>query len=791
MCPAQISRAEESPSQHPRRVSVLVLLTLCIMSAGGFYVAHAGDVIDPLGNVVLSGSGTPLYSIGATYGLFEGESVIRREKQFKEKFKAHYFTLDVGGDSLRHQFTVGRFPIKFSSFTLNNDFSDAVRWSIFSPNRDGNTNRGGITGFLARTTNNTFANNNPIIDRDIVGTADWFMAGVRADANLGSWEVELAGLPTLTFPLPQQLGFSYTNRFFTNYELTRTTNPFQGVADANPPTEIYLRFRDGSPENDNGAKVYRVRVYMDRELIYDVVGGREPPGVLHSPGASKRDMESRWVDRDASFIYRFAFDNPQSAKRLYFAVEVANDYIVEMSSSSDPNSFEAQLISPGNITDESNRATRRFDYGVLTDETTIGLDLHTILWDTNIDIERAWYMRTFQYPILEGRRSQRVGGAWYIDLVRRLGRYAALRSEYTRIDPFYNAANFIKDDDNEDSFEDAREPSDLVGQTGRNDIDGDRVSDWEDDFLLFETDPPSFRMGLRTESMDFNSNGVPDSDEEDEKPNYRLDYDEGTQGHHTFLQVEVPFLRGVRLIPGYYEKQLIAEKKSARGWYHILSFTPGRVKGFGKLEMRYTLRRSHDIIPDDIFDTRTRSSTKDVLAWQDLLSHIFTTIASYEDIPNLLIRTKFKYQYDALFHTRQRLIDTALINQVRYKWDLSDDFTLTPAFRSDRFIGYTRPINQRTVVDTLRNAYILTLSHRLAEQLQLSAGWQYLTFRDLNEARNNTNRTVFFLELALQGDALGQKVGVLTTFDYVTESFVEPIGGGIRETNIDVRLFLL
>ncbi len=707
--------------------------------------AFAGDVIDPLGNVVLSGSGTPLYSIGATYGLFEGESVIRREKQFKEKFKGHFFTLNVGGENLLHQFTVGRFPIKFSSFTLNNDFSDAVRWRIVSPNRDGFTNRGGITGFLARMTNTTFAGDKPILNKDQRGTADWFMVGLRADANLSSWEAELAGLPRLTFPLPQQIGVSFAHRFFTNYELTRTSNPFQGVVDSNPPSELYLRFRDGSPENDDGAKVYRVRVYQGTELVYDFIGGREPPSVLYSPGASQRDAESRWVDRDAVFVYRFVFDQPQSVKRLHFEIDIANDYIVELSTVPDPNTYIPQLISNGNIRDESNRGVYRFDYGLLTDETTIGFDLHTILWGTNVDIERAWYSRTLQYPIFDGTRSQRVAGAWYIDMVRPLGRYVALRSEYTRIDPFYNAANFIKDDDNEDNFEDAREPSDLVGQTGRNDRDGDRIADWQDDFLLFETDPPSFRMGLRHESMDFNNNGVPDSDEEDDKPNYRRDYDEGSQGHHTFLHIQVPFLRGVKLIPGYYEKQLIAEKKSTRGWYHILSFNPGNLENFGKLEMRYTLRRSHDIIPDDIFDTRTRRRIDDTLAWRNLLSHIFTTIVSYEHIPNLLIRTKFKYQYDSLFHMRQRLIDTALIDQIRYQWRVNDDLTITPAFRSDRFIGYTYPFNKSTAVDTLRNAYILTLAHKLAQQLQLSAGAQYLTFRDLNNKRNNTNRSVFFL----------------------------------------------
>ena len=43
-------------------------------------------------------------------------------------------------------------------------------------------------------------------------------------------------------------------------------------------------------------------------------------------------------------------------------------------------------------------------------------------------------------------------------------------------------------------------------------------------------------------------------------------------------------------------------------------------------------------------------------------------VVDYQDIKNLTIRSKFKYQRDTLFHSGQRVIDTALINQIRYDY---------------------------------------------------------------------------------------------------------------------------
>ena len=765
----------------------LHLMILYLLISDRFLGSALAQRVDPLGNPVFDKSGKELYRIQATFGVLGGDSTLRRDSEFRKKTSnRNFFTFNIPSENVRHQLTVGNFPTKFSSFTLNKELFDAARWNISIPKA-----RGGVSAFIGRVTNNTFEilgeRTSPIENIDITSTADWFMAGFRAEANLGAHGVRLGTLPEFTLPLPR-LGINYVNRFFTNYDLTRTTNPFRGVTIANPPPELFLRFSDASPENPGGAKVFHVRVYIDGALEHEIVGGREPPGVLLLPHQSRRDHESRRADGEGTFTYRFLLFNSQDINNVRFEVDIANDYRVELS----PNNrdFQLELSAPGNVKDESNRQVHRFYYGVLTDETTMGFDLHTTLFGFSIEAERAWYSQTKQYPILSGQSTQRTAGAWFIDVNRNFGPLT-WRSEYTRINPFYTADNFVDDNDDDNPFADSREPEILISGNTKDDLDGDRVKDWDDDFLLFFADPPRFRLGLNRESIDFNNNGEPDNLEDDDKPNYRYDYDRGSYGHHTYFKADLPFTEGLSVIPGYYAKHLILEHKSARGWYNIVAYTPNRIRHFGTVKFRHTLRRSRDIITDDVVIRSTGEQIEDNLALQNYLSNIFTMIVDYQNIENLTIVSKFKYQRDALFHSRQHVIDTALINQIRYDYKVRDDLTVAPAFRSDRTISYTVPFDKLSTVDFIRNAYILTLTHQVAAQLQLSAGAQFLTWRDLNDSQNNFNRTVGFLELVLQGDVFGQKMGLLIASDYAIQSFLEPVGGSEKRTNIGISLFLL
>lgn len=127
---------------------------------------------DPLGNPVFDKSGKELYTLQARFGVLGGDSLLRRDSEFRKKTSnRNFFTFNIPGENVLHQLTVGNFPTKFSSFTLNKELFDAARWNITVPKAGGR-----VSAFVGRVTNNTFALSGdrvkPIEDKDIVSGSD-------------------------------------------------------------------------------------------------------------------------------------------------------------------------------------------------------------------------------------------------------------------------------------------------------------------------------------------------------------------------------------------------------------------------------------------------------------------------------------------------------------------------------------------------------------------------------------------------------------------------------------------
>ncbi len=730
-------------------------------------------VYDPLGNKIFEGSGESLYTLDATYGLIEGDSITTRAKKFREVLSgATYITFPIGQDpaKMTHLISVGSFPTVFSSLTLSQRQSDAIGWSMIFP-----ASRGRISTFVSKLSTPSLSNE----DKIITSTSDWYMVGIRGEANPGVLDVNLSNYE-FSFPLPR-IGIGYVNKYFTNYTLSKTSNPFSSVVEYDPPNYLYLKFRDGSPENPDGAKVYSVKLWINGQLEYSFIGGREIPGLLIDPGTSLQDGQSRWVDNDGTFVYRFFISNSSEIESAKFEIDIANDYIVELSSNG--QDYRIVLNAVDNITDESNRAWRSFYYGESLGKSTLGIDASTTLWGIAIKAERSWLLNNWQFPSYKGKKNQDSASAWFIDVNRPWGPLM-IAGEYTYIGPFYNASDFIAANDYGGTYLDPSEPF-LPKIATENDLDGDNIKDWEDDFLLFRRDPPKFSLGLSREFMDFNNNGIPDNMETRLKPHYRFDYEEASKGYQIYTSLAVPFLKGLSIEPGYYTKQLILDRKSARVWYNLTGFIPEDIPNFGTVQLRLLTKRAHDIIPDDT------AEQKDSLALQNSLTNIVTLIADYKRVKDLTLTTKFKYQYDADFYGKRRVIDTILINQAKYNIRIGEDTVISPAYRNDKTIGYTSPRSKQTSIDAVRQAFILQGLHTISEFMQVSSGLQYLKFQDLKNPLQNYNRRVGFLALAINGTISGKKMGMLASLDYVTHDLPRTIGGSQKSTNITVRLFLL
>ena len=338
-----------------------MLYALCFLLLALYASPLDAAVYDPLGNRIFEGKGESLYSLDATYGLIEGGAVARRDKKFRDQLKATYVTFEIGGNrKLKHMITVGGFSTLFSNFTLNKRQSDAIGWKVIFPE-----SRGRMTTFISKLTNTTLGKEN----RTIESGSDWYMAGARAEANLGIWDVNVGDYEFIV-DLPH-IGISYVNKYFTNYDMTQTSNPFGGVVDHDPPTYLYVRFSDGSPENLHGARLFWIKVYINDQLEYDFAAGREPAGVLIDPGDSFEDGQSRWVDEQGRFTYQFFMPNSSEIDSARVKLDIANDYVVELSTNN--KNYRTVLSAKSNVMDGSNRGWREFYYGESIGESTLGI----------------------------------------------------------------------------------------------------------------------------------------------------------------------------------------------------------------------------------------------------------------------------------------------------------------------------------------------------------------------------------------------------------------------------------
>jgi hypothetical protein len=68
---------------------------------------------------------------------------------------------------------------------------------------------------------------------------------------------------------------------------------------------------------------------------------------------------------------------------------------------------------------------------------------------------------------------------------------------------------------------------------------------------------------------------------------------------------------------------------------------------------------------------------------------------------------------------------------------------------------------------------------------------QFLTFRNNLNPDQDYDRRVAFLELALNGEAFGSKMGMLATFSYVDNRFIRSLGGSEKTTDVMITLYLL
>ena len=144
----------------------------------------------------------------------------------------------------------------------------------------------------------------------------------------------------------------------------------------------------------------------------------------------------------------------------------------------------------------------------------------------------------------------------------------------------------IEDDDDGDDQPDDSEFDGVIPRADDRDQNG--ILDYQEDFLIFDADPPVF-----TKIIDLNNNGTIDSIEDDFEPEYEYGIDR--QGYH--LKAKYDLLDNLAIQVGWLNESEISSRRKNNAKYIHVTYKRD-IPDFGSFHFQNRFVRAQDDIPD-------------------------------------------------------------------------------------------------------------------------------------------------------------------------------------------------
>jgi hypothetical protein len=260
--------------------------------------------------------------------------------------------------------------------------------------------------------------------------------------------------------------------------------------------------------------------------------------------------------------------------------------------------------------------------------------------------------------------------AWFINMKQRFGK-VFLEESFFSIDPGWNTTypgwgantdrdetytiprtteatdgspwddedyTLVEDDDDDDDFPDDDDFDGVLPRADDRDLNG--ILDYQEDFLIFEADPPIFEQ-----TDDLNNNRVLDNLEDDYDPDYK--YGADVSGYHIAGSYDV--LANMTMKLGWLNQNEISSARRADTKYLQLSYERD-IPNFGTLLFQNRLVKVKDNIIDyaitlRIFETEA-SEVRDELDFYDAWYNTSTVQLMYTGIPRLKLITKYLFSFE-------------------------------------------------------------------------------------------------------------------------------------------------
>ena len=144
----------------------------------------------------------------------------------------------------------------------------------------------------------------------------------------------------------------------------------------------------------------------------------------------------------------------------------------------------------------------------------------------------------------------------------------------------------IEDDDDGDDWPDDSDFDGVIPSADDRDQNG--ILDYQEDFLIFDADPPVF-----TNPIDLNNNGTIDSIEDDFEPEYEYGIDR--QGYH--LKAKYDLLDNLAIQVGWLNESEISSRRKNNSKYIHVTYKRD-IPDFGSFDFQNRFVRMQDDIPD-------------------------------------------------------------------------------------------------------------------------------------------------------------------------------------------------
>ncbi|MCH8290171.1 hypothetical protein IH992_03580 [Candidatus Poribacteria bacterium] len=203
------------------------------------------------------------------------------------------------------------------------------------------------------------------------------------------------------------------------------------------------------------------------------------------------------------------------------------------------------------------------------------------------------------------------------------------------ISPFDEFPNYmlIEDDDDDDDWPDDIDFDGVLPRADDRDQNG--ILDFQEDFLIFEADPPVF-----TDVVDLNNNGTIDSLEDDFEPEF--EYGSDRQGYH--ITAAYDLLDNLTFKFGWLNEDEVSSRRQNDSKYlHVIYQRD--IPDFGTILFQNRFVRVRDDIPDYSITLRVGEleeiETSDELDFFNARVNTSTLQFLYTALPNLTLEAKF------------------------------------------------------------------------------------------------------------------------------------------------------